>query len=140
MGKRRKEMSFNEVIPSWAATSRKGISFKDDSILKDMGIEPTPTRVEGTYPVTGRPKVFCSFCQDLISPEFRATYGTINPRKTFKTELIYNSKGEVVSFDEKVIHYSEKVVACPAHSNYIGPITNKVGEIQSQGTRFPDFD
>lgn len=104
----------------------------DAQILKDLGIEPTPTKVVNVD------LEFCSFCEQP-TPRISITYGKGHPRKFIKLELI-RKDGEVIDFEQKVIHVVDRLKACPACVGFIKPILDRNGNLISSGIDIPNSD
>ena len=133
--------------------SKAGVTFKDEGLIcKLLGIEPSCGAPTG---------LVCSFCGVHVE-KFNATFGVGKPRKIVSTQYTRDINGNLVDYEDKVIHVAEKVVACPKCCLQVGPVYNrcvtckgkdkvtisncphcrgtKRGELSSQGTKFPDFD
>lgn len=107
----------------------------DASIMKDLGLEYLDKPVES--------KLVCSFCGVEVY-ESTATRGT--SRVKGKIKLVNVPDDPRDEYEEKVVVYNEKVVACPEHCLLVKPIMRKIKdadgnvigeEMVNQGVRLP---
>jgi hypothetical protein len=135
-----------------------GVKFNNPDLINALlGLHPMDDHgVEFTT------KLLCTFCGIEVD-QTRATYGVgRNTMTVHPSQVIYNQKGEQLSYLDKVKVSGQEVVACPKCCLNIKPSYSrcpscrgkseleqalcgdckgtKEGPMISQGTKFPDFD
>lgn len=110
-----------------------------NNMLVSLGLEPGPTSPVGASEAVKAGLLVCAFCSCPVE-NILATHGTGKPRKFVVEQAVVDPKDDSVTFETRVIHTADKYVACPKHAHLIKPITNKAGEIISQGVQFSSLE